>query len=249
MRDRLDLVLVRRGLARSRSQAADLIRRGQVRVNGVPATRASQPVAAADHVEVPEPPRYASRAGDKLAAALDHCGWQVTGCHCLDLGASTGGFTDCLLQRGAASVLAVDVGHNQLAPFLKSDPRVRSWEGVHALDLAGRVGKERFDWVTVDVSFISLVKVLPAVVDLVRPGGRLMALVKPQFELQPSDIGKGGVVRDETSRLRALQKVVSCVEAMPGWKGVGSMECPLPGGDGNREYFLWAVRSETSLSS
>ena len=249
MRERLDIVLVRRGLARSRSQAADLIRRGGVRVNGTVALRASQPAAETDHVEVPEPPRYASRAGDKLAAALDRSGWDVTGCRCLDLGASTGGFTDCLLQRGADSVLAVDVGHGQLSPFLKNDPRVRSWEGVHAADVAARTDGERFDLATLDLSFISLAKVLPAVVDLVRPGGRLVALVKPQFELQPSDIGKGGVVRDETVRRRALDSVVSCVENLPGWKVEGSIECPLPGGDGNREYLLWAVRSETSPSS
>lgn len=243
MKQRLDAVLAARGLARSRAQAADLIRRGAVRVNGLPLTKPSHGVADADLLEVSTPPRFVSRAGEKLDAALAHFSLSVRGGRFLDVGASTGGFTDCLLQRGAGAVVAVDVGHGQLDPTLRADPRVTLHEGLNIRSVSpGQLGAP-FDGAVVDVSFISLRLVLPHVLSCVKPGGWLVALVKPQFECGPAALDARGIVRDPALRQAALDRVLQEIEAA-GWKPLGSLPSPLPGGDGNQEALVGGMKDE-----
>jgi len=234
---RLDVALVARGLVPSRERAQAAIAAGLVRVNGRPAARPAQRVAAVDSLEVlGDPVGYVGRGGRKLAAALDH--WQVdpTGLTCLDVGASTGGFTDCLLGRGARRVYAVDVGHGQLDRTLAADPRVVNLEGTDVRRLAAL--PEPIDLAVVDVAFISLTLVLPDVRRLLRLGGRLLALVKPQFEVGRAGVGKGGVVRDPVLRGQALAKVQAAAAAL-GFCGDAAIESPIAGGDGNREWLLY----------
>jgi 23S rRNA (cytidine1920-2'-O)/16S rRNA (cytidine1409-2'-O)-methyltransferase len=248
-KERLDKALVARGLVRSRTHAADLIGKGSVQVNGAACIQASRKVGPDDVLGVPAADdllRYASRAGLKLEAALRASGLDVAAMECLDVGASTGGFTDCLLQRGAARVTAVDVGHGQLVEALREDPRVEMREGINARDLKPEDFPRRFDLAVMDVSFISMRLLLPAVLPLVKPGGHFAGLVKPQFELESSALDKRGVVKTDALRARALQSLVDWFkhEGTPlGWELRGSMECPLPGKDGNQEFWIWANRS------
>ena len=243
---RADQLLVERGLAASRSQAQRLIAAGvrwrlgagdwkAVAKNG-DELRETVELQLVDSAES----RYVSRGGLKLEGALHQAGLSVIGWRCLDVGQSTGGFTDCLLQHGAAEVVGIDVGHGQLHPSLRADARVRCIEKCNARELSTSVGED-FDLVVGDLSFISLTLVLPALAPLLRPGGHLLMLVKPQFELQPQQIGKGGIVRDAAlyavveRRLRdacaALQLRVS------GW-----FVSPIAGGDGNREFFIFCSK-------
>jgi 23S rRNA (cytidine1920-2'-O)/16S rRNA (cytidine1409-2'-O)-methyltransferase len=240
---RIDALLAERGLADSRTSAAASVRAGRVRVGrgGEVAAEPSQLVADDVELSVERGDPYVSRGGIKLANALDALGIDVTGLHCLDVGASTGGFTDCLLQRGAADVVALDVGRGQLDWKLRNDPRVHVVEGVNARELSPDELPYEPGLATVDVSFISLRRVLPAIAGCLREGGWLLALVKPQFELEPGRLGKGGVVRGLDDRREALRRASSAAgEAGLGVRGFASSG--LPGPKGNRETFLWAVK-------
>ena len=239
---RLDRALAARGLARSRTEAQALIIAGQVRVDGRPADKASELVSdgAALTVEGERPP-YVSRGGRKLAAALDAFAVPVAGRTALDVGASTGGFTDCLLQRGAARVVAVDAGHGQMAPAIAADPRVESREGVNARFLVPADFDTSFEFIVADLSFISLALVLPALAPLLHADGDMVVLVKPQFEVGASHLGKGGIVRDPELRERAVQRVVEAAIAQ-GLDVRGRLTSPILGGDGNEEYLLWLRR-------
>ena len=244
-RVRLDALLLNRGLAETRSKAQALILAGKVRVgDGDAARRDHKPGDAIDTgatIELERPDQYVSRGGHKLAAALDAFDVDPKGLIALDVGASTGGFTDCLLRRGARGVIAVDVGYGQLAWKLQQDPRVTVIDRTNARHLEPGQLPEPADLATVDVSFISLAKVLPAVSACVRTGGSIVALVKPQFEVGRSRVGKGGVVRDDAARADAVAAVRAAAEAL-GLVVQGEAESVLPGPKGNREVFLWLAR-------
>lgn len=238
---RLDVVVVDRGLAGSRERARALILAGQVRVDGRPVTKAgaSVPADADVSLTVADHP-YVGRGGLKLAHALDTFAIPVTGRLALDIGASTGGFTDVLLQRGAATVVALDVGHGQIDWKLRSDPRVVVLERVNARTLTADQlppGTRAFDIVTIDVSFISLRLVLPVVPPLLRPGADVVALVKPQFEAGRDEVGKGGIVRDDAVRHRVVEEVAGSAGAL-GLERIGTTESPIAGMEGNREILL-----------
>ncbi|QHQ36978.1 TlyA family RNA methyltransferase [Algicella marina] len=236
---RLDLALVRAGLAESRSRAQMLIGAGAVRVNGVAATKPSQPVTD-EALEVEgNPLPWVSRAALKLVAALEHFELDPGGAIALDIGASTGGFTEVLRAHGARRVYAVDVGRGQLHASVRADPGVVCLEGLDARNLTDEVVLP--DWVVSDVSFISATKALPVPLSLARPGAHAIILVKPQFELSPADIGKGGIVRSEEARARACDRVREFVTG-EGWDVLGLIECPVTGSDGNQEYLLAAEK-------
>ena len=239
---RIDRLLVERGLVPNRELARRLVMAGEVLVDDAPVTKAGTDVSdtATLRLRTPSSP-YASRGGEKLAGALDAFGLDVTGLLALDVGASTGGFTDCLLRRGARGVIAVDVGYGQLAWRLRQEPRVTVIERTNARHLAPERLPALAALATVDVSFISLAKVLPAVASCVEAGGSLVTLVKPQFEVGRSRVGKGGVVRDEAARADAVASVRGAAEAL-GLGVRGEAESVLPGPKGNREVFLWLVR-------
>jgi 23S rRNA (cytidine1920-2'-O)/16S rRNA (cytidine1409-2'-O)-methyltransferase len=236
MKKRLDVVLVERGLAESRSQAQALVLAG--RVPGF--TKAGTPVDDAAELAVDTPPRFVSRGGEKLAHALEHFELDVTGEDCLDIGASTGGFTDCLLQAGAARVCAVDVGYGQLHPKLREDPRVTVLERTNVRALRADQLPFAPTFLTCDVSFIGLDKALPPALAIAAPSWRGLTLVKPQFEAGPGEVGKGGVIRDPVLRQRIVNGVAGRV---PDWGGrvVGVVDSGLPGPKGNREFFLYVV--------
>jgi 23S rRNA (cytidine1920-2'-O)/16S rRNA (cytidine1409-2'-O)-methyltransferase len=243
-RTRLDAELVRRGLARSREQAAALVAAGRVHVRGAPARKVAALVDPADPVRVvgDDPARdYVSRGGHKLAGALatfGPSGLVVAGRRCLDAGASTGGFTDVLLRAGAAEVVAVDVGYGQLAWSLRTDDRVRVLERTNVRGLEPEQIGGPVDLVVADLSFISLRLVLPALTACARPDADLLPMVKPQFEVGRERLGSGGVVRDPEHRVRAVVEVAA-VGAGLGWGTAGAVASPLPGPAGNVEFFLW----------
>ena len=235
---RIDRLLVERGLVASRERARRLVMAGQVLVDDRPVTKPGTEVApdAAVRVRGDASP-YVSRGGEKLAGALDAFGLDVHDLVVLDVGASTGGFTDCVLRRGARRVIALDVGYGQLAWRLRQDPRVVVLERTNARALDPGMLPEPPALAVVDVSFISLGKVLPAVTRVVVPGGRIVALVKPQFEVGRGRVGKGGVVRDPADRAAAVAAVRAAAEAL-GLMVQGESESVLPGPKGNREVFL-----------
>lgn len=238
-RRRIDTLLAERGLAGSRSVAARSVRAGRVRIgaDGPFANKPGQMVAEDAELMIEEPPRFVSRGGLKLERALDSLAIEVAGRSCLDVGASTGGFTDCLLQRGAERVVALDVGRGQLDWRLRNEPRVEVIEGQNARQLEPADLPWAPELATVDVSFISLAKVLAPVTRCLVPGGELLALVKPQFELEPNRVGKGGVVRSASERREALRRVArAAVEA--GIAVSGFAASGLPGPKGNRETFI-----------
>jgi 23S rRNA (cytidine1920-2'-O)/16S rRNA (cytidine1409-2'-O)-methyltransferase len=242
---RLDQLLVDRGLFPSREQARRAVMAGLVEVGGRRVDKAGTPVdpAAAVTLIGPKEP-FVSRAGRKLAGALDRLGVapegrtrvDPAGLVCLDVGASTGGFTDCLLQRGAARVYALDVGYGQLDARLRADPRVVVMERVNVRHLPADALPERCDLVTVDVSFISLAKVVPALVPHLAPDGRLLVLIKPQFEAGRGAVGKGGILRDEAVRRATVERVVGELGAL-GLEPLATFDSPVPGAGGNREAF------------
>ena len=237
---RLDALLAERGLFESRSRAAAAILAGEVRV-GADGRRDRKPgdlVRADEQLTVDAVPRYVSRGGIKLANALDELRIDPTGRLCLDVGASTGGFTDCLLQRGAAHVVSLDVAYGELDWRLRGDPRVTVVERTNARSLAPERLPYRPDLVVVDVSFISLTKVLPAVVGAAAERFDALAMVKPQFEVGRDRVGKGGVVRDPAERRRALLDVARAAAAFPA-AVLGFASSGLPGPKGNRETFVW----------
>jgi 23S rRNA (cytidine1920-2'-O)/16S rRNA (cytidine1409-2'-O)-methyltransferase len=239
VKKRLDVLLVDRGLAASRAQAQALVLAGRVRGHA----KAGEQVDETERLEVEPGPRFVSRGGEKLANALTHFRLDVTGEDCLDVGASTGGFTDCLLKAGAARVCALDVGYGQLHPRLRSDPRVTVLERTNVRDLGCDALPFRPTFVVCDVSFIGLATALPPALVCAAPGWRALALVKPQFEAGRADVGKGGVVRDEAVRARVVEEIVA---AVPGWGGrvVGTCESGLPGPKGNREVFVHLVDAD-----
>ncbi len=246
---RLDHQLVALGQVTSRSRATRLIREGQIKVNGKVVIKPAQLVLADAQIDLISEDRYVGRGGEKLAGALSHFNVRVAGKHCLDVGASTGGFTDCLLQHGASQVLALDVGHGQMDPSLLSDPRVRNLEGVNARYLEPRAFGEVFELLVADVSFISLTLVLPGMTAQAAPNSELIALIKPQFELGSDALNKKGVVRTDTLRQQAVQKVVSWFQSAESWKVAGVMDSPITGGDGNQEYLIYAKRSQAGFGS
>jgi 23S rRNA (cytidine1920-2'-O)/16S rRNA (cytidine1409-2'-O)-methyltransferase len=238
---RLDRILVERGLAVTRSRAADLIRLGAVSVEGRPALKPGALIepGARLMVEAQASP-FVSRGGLKLASALDAFGLEPKGLVALDIGASTGGFTEVLLARGAKRVFAVDVGRDQLHDKLREDRRVVVLEGTDARALDAAVIDGPVGAIVADVSFISLTKALPEALKLAAPGAWLVALVKPQFEVGRDAVGKGGIVRDAQARARAVAEVRAFIDATPGWNVFAEMPSPIPGGSGNEEVLIGA---------
>lgn len=244
---RLDTLLVERGLAASRERARALILAGDVRVAGHVVAKAGTPVGADAEITLDTADHpYVGRGGLKLASALQQFGIDPTARTALDIGASTGGFTDVLLRHGAARVVALDVGHNQLDWRLRSDPRVTALERVNARTLTSDdlpVDARLFGIITIDVSFISLRHILPVVPPLLAPAGDVIALVKPQFEARREEVGKHGIVRDETVQTRVIEEVVAAADAL-GLGRAGLVESPITGMEGNREFLLWLRRRD-----
>ncbi len=241
-RTRLDLALVDRGLLPTRARARDAIARGTVTVDGRIETRASAGVEPSAKLAVDDPAAaWVARSALKLAGALDAFALSPEGALCLDVGASTGGFTQVLLARGAANVTAIDVGHGQLAPVLAADPRVTSIEGLNARDLAPEHLAAPPNFVVADVSFISLTLALPPALALAAPGARGVFLVKPQFEVGRAHVGKGGLVRDEAVALAGVDRIEAFL-GEHGWRTLGRVASSLPGGDGNQEYVVAAEK-------
>ncbi|MFA9461106.1 TlyA family RNA methyltransferase [Thiohalorhabdus sp. Cl-TMA] len=237
-RTRLDTLLVRRGFAASRARARRLVEAGAVHVDGRQATKAGRTVRDGAELMVTEPDiPYVSRAGLKLEAALDRFELDPAGARVLDVGASTGGFTDLLLQRGAREAVTVDVGTDQLHPRLRSDPRVRCLEGTDIREADRALLDAPFSWLVADLSFLSLGAVLPALRGLVEMDAVVAVLVKPQFEVGRGKVSRGGVVRDSSLREGALERVRG-EAARSGFRSGAAFEVPLPGESGNREYFL-----------
>ncbi|MEI7551175.1 MAG: TlyA family RNA methyltransferase [Verrucomicrobiota bacterium] len=238
---RLDELLVARGLAATRAQAKGLIMSGRVRHGTARLDKPGKDFPADLELVVEQPPRFVSRGGEKLAGALAHFALELTGAHVLDVGASTGGFTDCVLQAGAADVVCVDVGRAQLHAKLRADPRVTNLEKVNARHLQpADLPRREFDAVVMDLSFISLKSVLPAVWPCLRAGGTLIALVKPQFEAGKTEVDKGrGVIRNPAVQQATLDSVRDfALAALPGARLLGTLESPITGADGNREFLL-----------
>ncbi len=247
-RVRIDQLLVERGLAPSRAKAQALVLAGQVVAGEARVDKPGQLVPAGVAVRLKEGAtlRYVSRGGLKLEGALDRFGVDPAGLVCADLGASTGGFTDCLLQRGAARVHACDVGRGQLDPKVANDPRVRVHDRMNVRAVGPEDLGESVDLCTADLSFISLRLVLPAIRAILRPGGTLVALVKPQFEAGPEKVEKGGVVRDPAARAEAIEAVVAAARAT-GFDVVGTMDAPIRGPAGNLEALLVATRPARAM--
>ncbi len=240
---RADLELVARGLAQSRGRARALIEAGKVTLDGRTIARVSEAVAPEQVLALAEPDHpYVSRGALKLVAALDHFGIDPAGLDCLDIGASTGGFTDVLLRRGARHVTAVDVGHDQLHETLRGRPDVTVREGCNARDLVAGDLPSPPDLVVCDASFISLTLVLAPALSLAGPGARVIALVKPQFEAGRDGLGKGGVVRDTGVREAVRARLTGWLADQPGWHVLGSIESPVTGPKGNVEYLLAGER-------
>ncbi len=239
-RSRLDELLVQRGLFATRSRARDAVERGTVSVGGLTATKPGLAVAEDAPIAVDDPARsYVSRAALKLIAGLDAFSIDPAGRLALDIGASTGGFTQVLLERGASHVIALDVGHGQIDPGLRSDPRVTVIEGLNARDLREEhLGGLRPELLVSDVSFISLTLALPPALGLAAPGAAGVFLVKPQFEAGREAIGKGGLLRDPQEAPRVAERLRSWLDAYPGWRSTGLIASPIEGGDGNREFLL-----------
>jgi 23S rRNA (cytidine1920-2'-O)/16S rRNA (cytidine1409-2'-O)-methyltransferase len=240
---RLDLHMVERGLVRSRARARDLIRRGLVEIAGMVETRPGARVAADAAIRLSgAADAHVSRGASKLIAALDHFRLPVAGVVALDIGASTGGFTEVLLERGATRVYAVDVGHDQLHARLAADPRVVSLEDCDARRLDRTLVPEPVGALVADVSFISLTKALPVPLTLTRPGAWLVALIKPQFEAGRAAVGKRGIVRDAAARQRAVALVRDWIAGQPDWCVLDVIASPIAGGSGNEEFLLGATR-------
>lgn len=241
-RKRLDVALVERGLAETRSRAQSLIMARRVLVNEAWVDKAGTAVGDDDEIRIQELEHpWVGRGGMKLAAALDEFALDVSGRICADIGASTGGFTDVLLQKGAARVYAIDVGHGQLDVRLRNDPRVVNREKVNARFLDATSFDEPIGFVSIDVSFISLELILPAVATFLR--GDLVALIKPQFEVGRHDVGKGGIVREATLRAAAVEKVAACASSL-GFDVRRTIESPIKGAEGNVEYLMWGRNAE-----
>ena len=236
-KERLDVLLVRRGLCPSREKAQRLIMAGGIFSGGTRLDKASQTLPDDTPLEVRAAERYVGRGGLKLEGALAHFALDPAGLTCLDVGASTGGFTDCLLQHGAAKVYALDVGHGQLDWKIRSDPRVVVMEHCNARHLQAGDLPEKVQLAVADVSFISLTLVLPPMAGLLTDGGMIVALIKPQFELSRAEVGRGGVVRDDGARQRAVDKIRDFATRL-GWSWGGVVDSLVAGADGNRELLV-----------
>lgn len=243
-RVRLDELLIARGLYATRSRARDAIERGAVTVDGAVIGKPGHAVLPSSGIGIDDPAaRYVSRAALKLIAGLDHFGLDPAGSEALDIGASTGGFTEVLLERGAAHVTAIDVGHGQFDPALRADPRVTVIEGLNARDLSlADLGGKNPDFLVCDVSFISLTLALPPALSLAAPGAKGVFLVKPQFEAGRSGIGKGGILKDPAEGPRIAEKLRAWLDAFAGWRALGVCNSPVAGGDGNREFLLAGIK-------
>jgi 23S rRNA (cytidine1920-2'-O)/16S rRNA (cytidine1409-2'-O)-methyltransferase len=235
---RLDILLVEKGLAESREKAKAVILGGNVLVNGVVVDKAGIPVKKDDRIVVKSKLPYVSRGGLKLEHAISHFGITIKDKIAMDIGASTGGFTDCLLQHHAGKVYAIDVGYGQFSWILRTDEKVVLLEKTNIRHLDRDLVFDDIDIAVIDVSFISLLKVIPKVLDFVKPAGEIVALIKPQFEAGRKDVGKGGVVRDEKKRLEIVQKIRSETEGM-GLEVIGVTESPIKGPKGNIEYLIY----------
>ena len=238
MRERLDKVIKERGLIRSRSRAQRMIVAGRISVDGKIVLRPGHPIDPEAQIEIVSREQFVSRGGEKLAAALDQFRIDPKGCVCLDIGSSTGGFTDCLLQRRASRVHSVDVGHDQLDMRLRNHPRVIVHEGINARYLVPQDIGESVDLVTIDVSFISLKLVLPPLTDILVPNGEIIALVKPQFEVGKDQLPSGGVVKSDADRTAALDDVRAFIENETPWKVIANMVSPIQGEKGNVEFLI-----------
>ncbi|MFN4023731.1 MAG: TlyA family RNA methyltransferase [Hyphomonas sp.] len=241
-RERADRMLVALGYFDSRAAAQAAIAAGRVRVDGRVIRKPAEPISRDAQIEAAPAHPYVSRGGLKLAHALREFGIDPAGLHCLDLGASTGGFTDVLLQAGAAQVICIDVGHGQLHPKVAADPRVISYEGLNARDLARDQIAAPPQLIVCDLSFVSLAKVLAAPLSLAAPDAVLIALFKPQFEVGPDHVGKGGIVTDQQASGRALQAFLDYLSGI-GWRPDEPIDSPIEGGDGNREFLVMARRA------
>ena len=241
-RIRLDIALEQRGLVQSRARARDAVLRGTVKLNGVPVVKPAALVGDEDHVEIADAANaYVSRAAVKLIAGLDTGAIEVDGKTCLDLGASTGGFTQVLVERGAAKVFAVDVGHDQLHATVRAMPQVVSLEGVNVKELSQTQVADPIDLVVCDISFVSIVKVLAPPLALCRPGADAVLLIKPQFEVGRENVGRGGIVTDPDAIARAESNVIHFMDEC-GWDHRQSLPSPISGGDGNKETVALFVR-------
>ncbi len=245
-RIRLDQLLVARGLCESREKAQRAIMAGEVKVAGLVIDKPGTKIADDAGIEVKTADRYVGRGGHKLEAALGTFALNPAGWTCLDIGASTGGFTDCLLQHGAGKVWAIDVGHDQLAWRIRSDPRVVAREGLNARYLTEEDVPDPLDLIVIDVSFISLTLILPPAAALLKAGGVIVPLIKPQFELRREQVAHGGVVRDPALHAAAVEKVRAfAAEHLPQFAWTGVIESPLKGGEGNTE-FLACLRAPSA---
>jgi 23S rRNA (cytidine1920-2'-O)/16S rRNA (cytidine1409-2'-O)-methyltransferase len=244
---RLDVALMERGLASSREKAQALILAGKVSVSGQRADKPGRLIQAADAIEVEQPLKYVSRGGMKLEAALEHFGISAAGRVCLDVGASTGGFTDCLLQHGAARVHAVDTGAGQIDWKLRTDPRVVLHERVNARYLEFAEIGERVDVIACDVSFISMTLLIPALAPLLAERGDWIILIKPQFEAGRESVGKGGIVRDPAAQEAACDKVIGALQSA-GFE-TRLMDSPITGAEGNREFLTHARRNVGDIAA
>jgi 23S rRNA (cytidine1920-2'-O)/16S rRNA (cytidine1409-2'-O)-methyltransferase len=240
---RADVFLVEQGLAASRAEAQAAIAAGSVTANGRLLTKSSQMLSPGVEITYRKAHPFVSRGALKLTAALDHFRLSPEGRVCLDIGASTGGFTEVLLQRGASKVFAVDVGHGQLHPKLARDPRVISYEGVNARALSPAQITDPPGAIVADVSFIGLKLILPPALALAAGGAFLVVLVKPQFEVGPEHVSRGGLVRDEKAQHAAVEDIQHWLGAQTGWNVLGWIDSPIQGGDGNREFLLAAAKT------
>ncbi len=241
---RLDQRVVELGLAESREKAQRLIRAGQVLVNGQPKDKPGHTIDAEAEVQLRAGERFVSRGGEKLEAAFQQFGVNVQGLICMDIGASTGGFTDCLLQHGAARVYAIDVGRGQLHWKLAKDPRVTVMDEVNARYLKPADLPEQPAFAAIDVSFISLTKILPAAAAILPPGGRIVTLIKPQFEAGREEVGRGGVVKDEAARARAIARIRAFGTDELGLEWLRDCPSPVVGPAGNVEHLAYWKKSE-----
>ncbi|HXJ01441.1 MAG TPA: TlyA family RNA methyltransferase [Micropepsaceae bacterium] len=241
--ERADIFLVSHGFAATRAEAQAAIRAGNVQADGQRITKTAQKLHEGMNILYQPAHPYVSRGGVKLAAALDHFGLSPEGRVCLDVGASTGGFTQVLLERGAKCVYAVDVGHEQLHAKISSDQRVKRLDGVNARDLTATKIPQSPGAITADVSFISLRLAVPPALHLATPDAWAVLLVKPQFEVGPRGVSRGGIVKDNVLRDAALVEITTWIKTLA-WQVLGIMDSPIAGGDGNREYLLAAKRGE-----
>jgi 23S rRNA (cytidine1920-2'-O)/16S rRNA (cytidine1409-2'-O)-methyltransferase len=243
VKQRADVLLVERGLAESRGQAQRLLMAGLVYLGEQRLNKPGERIDAEANLSVRQQPRFVSRGGDKLDAAMSELNITVSGCVCVDIGAATGGFTDCLLQRGASRVYAVDVGHGQLSNKLRQDPRVVNWEGINARTLTADCFPDVIDWLCVDASFIAIDRLIGAFARILSPGRHLLALIKPQFEVGREQARRSrGVVRDAAVRAQAIERARAVVVAT-GFELLGACDSSLRGPKGNLEHFLLARRT------